>query len=183
MPRRLKYRTEFYEGYKLYKLGKAVGEIRDVLRDSYKFSAVDVKTVNNWRNKWKKYEESISGSSADWDMPWLWEKCDEYGAYCKPSEVNTIQMTMSYRFEYFNKYSPSQQIKPSVREIKYLYLLNAIDSNVWKEGELLNYSRKFAMTEFCIESGEIAVTNIESLREELDKHLYHEWKKRKCNEP
>ena len=164
MPKKLQNPDEFYEAYKQHINNKAVGEIHSYLMKMNN-TTVTLRTLSNWKKKYLEFDGAHEEKYPDMDKPWLWDKCDEYGRHGIPTEIATsLQMTVFYRELYIQKYGEN----PSVREIKYMTLLNAMCPSAWNDDELITNARKFASTEFCVSRGELTEQDLNKVRAEVD---------------
>ena len=176
MPRRLQYKEEFYEAYKLHVRGLATGLIRDSFEnpDMTTSEKIDVKTINNWKRKWKEHED------LDIDESWDWSKADEYETAGLPSLSGAdIERNVAYYWEYLRTYLPSYDkfsniypTRASVREMKYINLFTVLGKGVWDLKEVMERAREYARTEFLMEFGEYDQKEWQKYRWKLDEDLW-----------
>ena len=153
MPRRLKYKEEFYEAYKLHIRGFATGQIRDSFENPLmETTRIDAKTINNWKNK--KYNDLTLPA----DEPWHWTKCGEYESSGLPylGSAN-IEQNADFYWEYMDRYGyrldkfgNRYPVLPSVREMKHIYLLFVLGNGVWDMDDVIERARDYARVEFCV---------------------------------
>ena len=171
MAKTLQLPDEFYETYKLLCTGRSVGEIRDSINHAQGFQTVNVRTLNNWKNKFLAlvYDKSsfLSDEKEHIDMPWLWEKFESYSEYGISSHLMPLADVMNHRLVYSRMHGSN----PSIREIKYIDLLGHISQGAWSEEDVVTLGRRFAMTEFAVACGELAASAIEAVRNEIDEAI------------
>mgnify|MGYP004362049097 CR=1 FL=1 len=153
LPRRLKYKEEFYEAYKLHVRGFANGEIRDSFQNPLikTSSKIDAKTVNNWKKKYRDVKLRADGA-------WHWSKSDEYENWGLPYlSSEEIEKNTDYYWEYMDnycrrldKFGKRYPLQPSVREMKYINLLTVLAKGVWNLEKVVERARDYARVEFCV---------------------------------
>ena len=176
MPRRLKYKEEFYEAYKLHIRGFATGQIRASFENPLMetSSKIDAKTINNWRRKYGDKNFPI-------DEAWHWSKSDEYENWGLPYMSSAeIEKNSDYYWEYMDRYgyrldkfNKRFPLQPSVREMKYINLLFVLGNGAWDMDVIMERARDYARTEFCVEIGEYEKEAMEKHNEELDMELFY----------
>ena len=163
MPKKLTMPEEFFEAFKLSKEGLSSKDIAEKMeKASYK--PITDRTVRNWEEKYTAYEEQSGG---ELDEPWLWDKCEEYGKHGIPSNIEAIRRIMSHREAYIEQFDT----KPSVREVKYIYLLFNIGENQWGVDDVVQKARRFAMGEFAVNAGGLGEDYVANIRKELDAEI------------
>ena len=176
LPRRLKYKEEFYEAYKLHIRGFATGQIRDAFKNPHMATSdeVDVKTINNWKRKWREHDD------LDIDESWDWSKADEYETAGLPSLSSAdIERNVAYYLEYLSTYLPSYDkfhniypTRASVREMKYINLFTVLGKDLWDLKEVMERARDYARTEFLMEFGEYDQKEWQKYRWDFDEELW-----------
>ena len=171
MAKTLQLPDEFYETYKLISIGRSVGEIRNSISHAQGCQTVNVRTVNNWKNKFHELANDKSCplvyGKEHIDMPWLWEKFDSYSEYGISSHLMPLADVMNHRLVYSRMHGSN----PSIREIKYIDLLGHISQGAWSEEDVVTLGRRFAMTEFAVACGELAASAIQAVRNEIDEAI------------
>ncbi len=160
MAKRIQLPNEFYEGYKLYRGGKTSGQIKDALKESSHFVGVSVRTVHGWSVEYRRIQND------EIDDPWLWENFEKYSAYGIASHLLSLPEVVSHR-QVYTKYVGSA---PSIREVKYIYLLGGF-RQAWGEEDVTCLAQQFAMTEFMVNCGKLGEADIQKLRDEIDDKL------------
>ena len=66
---------------------------------------------------------------------------------------------------------PIREPKPTVREVKYIYLLFNIGENQWGVDDVVQKARRFAMGEFAVNAGGLGEDYVANIRKELDAEI------------
>tara|TARA_B100001013_G_C24483678_1_gene392287 strand:+ start:218 stop:733 length:516 start_codon:yes stop_codon:yes gene_type:complete len=153
---------QYLMAYKLHKTGKRQQQILDGL-EKLGFEVMAKRTVADWIKEFKNVEQTIQSL----DNPFIWRKCGEYGI---PDDKSALENVLFYCDVYTTR---NDDRLPSIREVKWIHLLDSTAEGKWEADKLVDLATRYAETEL----GVALKRQQEDDFENLDQEFYSERKK------
>ena len=153
---------QYLMAYKLHNSGKRQQQILETL-ERLGFEVMAKRTVADWIKEFKSVDQTIQGL----DAPFIWRKCGEYGI---PEDKASLENVLFYCDVYMTK---NNDRSPSIREVKWIHLIDSTAEGKWKPDMLVDLATRYADTEL----GVALKKQKEEDYETLDQEFYSQRKK------